>query len=390
MIQDPLAIVTILLVIEGAIFFLSERPALARFFDIVPSMFWIYFLPLLATTFGLLPDASPVYTFASRNFLPASLILLLLAVDIRGILRLGRVALTMMLAGSVGIVLGGPLVLLAFRSWLPDGIWAGFGPLSASWTGGSANMVAVKEGMHTPDRIYTLMVVLDSIIPYVWMAFLMAVARYQTRFDQWNRSRTAVMDELNRRTANLRTITPRPLTTKAAAVIFAVAFVGTLAAATLAARLPEIKGAIGTYTWTILLATSVGILFSLTPLCRLESYGASRFGFAILYFVLATYGARASLTDIRALPILLAAALLWVIIHGLFTFAAARLLRAPMFLAVAASQANLGGVASAPVVAEAYQPALASVGLLLAIFGNIIGTYLGILCGQLCKWVSGS
>jgi uncharacterized membrane protein len=393
MIKDPGGVITVLLLIEGLIFFLSEHRRTRRLFDFVPSMFWIYFVPFLASTFRLIPADSAVYPFASRVLLPGSLILLLLAVDIRGILRLGWMALVMMTVGSLGIILGGPAVLFLFRPWLPEGIWSGFGALSASWTGGSANMVAVKEGMHTPERIYSLMVVVDSIIPYVWMTFLMAMARFQPRFDRWNRADTRVMDELSRRMNGLERAQPRPLTTHHTAAIFAVAFVGAWISSRMANGLPEVKGMIGTYTWTIILATTVGILLSFTGFRRLETHGASKIGYALLYFVLATYGARANVGEFNGvhviLPVLIAAGFVWVLIHGFFILVAARLLRAPLFLAAAASQANVGGVASAPVVAEAYQPSLASVGLLLAILGNIVGTYLGILCGQMCKCISG-
>ncbi len=392
MINDTFGIVTVLLFIEGVIFYLSEHRVTRKFFEVVPSMFWIYFLPLVATALHIIPPETPefpVYKFISKNILPASLILLLIPVDILGILRLGRTALFIMLAGSVGIILGGPIVLLLFKAWLPAGIWAGFGPLSASWTGGSANMVAVKEGIGTPEHIYSLMVVVDSIVPYIWMAVLIALAKYQGRFDRWNRSDTKVMEELNRKMSAVKEIKANPMTLKAAGVMLAVAFAGSFVSSQIAKELPEIKNAIASYTWTIMIATTLGILLSFTALKRLESYGASKIGYAMLYFVLASYGARASLANYKALPVLIAAGVVWVVIHGLFTLAACRMLRAPLFLAAAASQANVGGVASAPVVAEVYQPALAPVGLLLAILGNIIGTYLGIICGRLCWWVSG-
>ncbi|MFA5863047.1 MAG: DUF819 family protein [Phycisphaerae bacterium] len=388
LITDPFGIITVLLCIEGIIFYLAEHRATRKVLDVIPSMFWIYFLPLVATTVHLIPQESEVYPFISKNLLPGSLILLLISVDVRAILKLGKTALLMMFAGSAGIVLGGPIVLLLFQRWLPVGIWSGFGALSASWTGGSANMLGVKEGLGTPNEIYTLMVVVDSIVPYIWMAILIALAGYQTGFDKWNRSNITVMHDLNKKIAGVEKRKSEPLTLKFTALIFAVAFAGSYLSTKIAQLLPEVKNAIATYTWMIVIATTVGILLSFTKAKKLETFGASKIGYGMLYFVLASFGARASLTDIRTTPILIAAGIVWVMIHALFVLAAARVLRAPLFLAAASSQANIGGVASAPVVAEAYQPALAPVGLLLAILGNIIGTYLGIICGQLCKMVS--
>jgi uncharacterized membrane protein len=140
-----------------------------------------------------------------------------------------------------------------------------------------------------------------------------------------------------------------------------------------------------TYTWTIMAVTLIGILLSFTPVRGLERSGAARTGYDLLYFVLTAIGARASVVSIGSALLLIAAGMVIVAVHAVVMLAGARLLRAPLFLVAAASQANIGGVASAPVVAEVYHPGLASVGLLLAILGNIVGTWLGILCAQLCR-----
>jgi uncharacterized membrane protein len=145
---------------------------------------------------------------------------------------------------------------------------------------------------------------------------------------------------------------------------------------------------IDSYAWAILLATTVGVALSFTPARRLEAHGASKLGYFMLYFVLTSIGARTSLAHIAAAPLLIVAGVMWIVIHGLFLVGAGRLMRAPMSLLAAASQANIGGPASAPVVAGVYQPGLESVGLLLAILGNILGTYAGLLCSAVCGWVS--
>jgi uncharacterized membrane protein len=388
MINDTFGIVTVLLVIEGGIYYLAEHRWTKKIFNITPSMFWIYFLPLLASSFKLIPQDSHVYPFISTNLLPASLLLMLISVDIRAIFKLGKVALLMMLAGSLGIMLGGPIVLLMFQHWLPEGIWSGFGALSGSWIGGSANMLAVKEGIGTPQNIFAPLVVVDTIVAYTWMGLLIAMVGFQSAYDRWNRSDTRVMQALNHSLSNVEEFKAAPLTIKGCTMIFAVGFAGSWISSQLAGLLPEIKGVISTYTWTILIVSTLGVVVSFTRLRKLESFGASKVGFALLYLVLASIGARANLSDIAAAPMMIVAGFVWVAIHGLFLLGASRLLRAPLFLVATASQANIGGPASAPVVAAVYQPALAPVGLLLAIVGNISGTYLGMVCAQLCKLVS--
>jgi len=240
MIRDPVGIVAVLLLIEGAIFFLSELPAVRRVFTVLPEMFWIYFLPMVANTAGLVPHQSEVYGVISPNVMPACLVLLMVSVDLRAILRLGRSALAMMLVGSAAIVLGGPLVLLVFGRWLPKDAWMGIGALSASWTGGSANMVAVKHAFEVPEDIYLPMVVVDSIIPYLWMAALMAMSAWQARFDRWNRCDTGVMEDLGRRVWASEPARAQPLALRDLATLMAVAAASALSVPRLARLLPEI------------------------------------------------------------------------------------------------------------------------------------------------------
>jgi uncharacterized membrane protein len=388
MIQNPAGIVMTLLLIEGLILYVSEHAAFKKYFKFIPSMFWIYFLPMVASTAGLIPAQSEVYQTIPTFFLPASLLLLLIAADIPAIFKLGRPALLMMLTGSLGIMIGAPLTLLIFKKWLSPDAWAGFGALSGSWIGGSANMIAVKEAIHAPDSVFLPMIVVDTIVSYSWMGLLIALAVFQTAYDHWNRSDTGVMKELNRKVQSESKTQARELQFGGAALIFLFAIAGTLFSLKLAHQLPEIKNIISTYTWTIVLASTFGILLSFTGIKKLESLGASRIGYVLLYFVLTSIGARANLSTLTSAPLLIVAGFVWVLIHALFLFIVSRWIKAPMFLIATASQANIGGPASAPIVAAIYQPNLAAVGLLLAILGNILGTYLGILTAQLCRLTS--
>lgn len=389
MIGHPAGIIAALLFIEGLVIYLSENQRTKFLFKFLAPMFWIYTLPMLATTFNIIPQENDAYRFIPSIFLPASLILLIITADLKAILKLGRLALIMFFTGSLGIMIGGPLVLFLFKKWLPQDIWMGFGALSGSWIGGSANMIAIKEGIGTPDKIFLPMVIVDSVVAYAWMGILIALAGYQAVYNKWNRADNAVIEELNHRLSGLEQKARQGLNFKHTVVIFTIAFLGTYASTQLAARLPEVKNVIATYTWTIILATTLGVILSLTRIRKLELCAAPQIGYVMLYFVLASIGARASLKDIASIPILILAGFTWVFIHALVIFSASRIFRAPMFLVATASQANIGGTASAPVVAAVYQPALAPVGLLLAVIGNIIGTYLGIICAQLCKFVSG-
>jgi uncharacterized membrane protein len=227
------------------------------------------------------------------------------------------------------------------------------------------------------------MVIVDTVVPYVWMGIMIAGVGLQSVFDRWNNSDRGVIDELGAK-AHANSL---PVVWSWGGILRLVVFVtiGAVAAYALASRLPVVKDIISTYAWTIIVVSMIGLGLSLTPIRRLEKDGASPCGYYLLYFVLTAIGAKASVANISSAVILIAAGFLIVAVHVVFLLAGARLLKAPMFLVATASQANVGGVASAPVVAAVYQPGLASVGLLLAILGNIVGTYMGILCAQLCR-----
>lgn len=384
MITNPLITILILLSVEIIILCLSKDERFKKYFNFLPAVFWIYFIPMILSTLGLLDSKNAIYQKVTNTLLPASLFLLLMSVDIKAILRLGGMAIGMFFIGSLGIVAGMSVVFYFFKGIVGEEFYSGFAALSGSWTGGSANMIAVKEALGTPDKVFLPMVVVDTIVPYVWMGILVAFVSFQGVFDRWNNSDRKVLDELNQKKFKREGARPQFSLGFFLLIILlggAVGFVSQF----LARLFPVIKDVISTYAWTIIIVSLLGLLGSLTPLRKLEKYQSTGIGYFLLYFVLTTIGAKASLSAVSSSLILILGGFLVVGIHAIFLLVAARLLKAPFFLVATASQANIGGVASAPIVAEVYQTGLASVGLLLAIFGNVIGTYVGILVGQICS-----
>ncbi|OGX10172.1 MAG: hypothetical protein A2Y05_04455, partial [Omnitrophica WOR_2 bacterium GWA2_53_43] len=363
-------------------------PRAKKYFGFLPAVFWIYFLPMCVSSIGLIDAKSPLYGLVTTYGLPASLFLLLLGVDLPAIARLGRTAVLMFLAGSLGIMLGTALSFLIFRPFVGDMFWMGFGALSASWTGGSANMVAAKEALGTPDDVFLPMVVVDTVVPYVWMGFLVTMSTRQAVFDRWLRADRGVIDHIRRRMAGVGQAQTVTLNVKNIILLLGLAFAASSGLQWVSQGLPVVTGVISPFAWTIILVSTAGLAGSLTPLRRCEARGSTKIGYYLLYFVLTTIGAKASIAHLGASAVLIAAGAMIILAHAAVLLTAARLLKAPMMLAAAASQANVGGVASAPVVAEIYQPGLAPIGLLMAVLGNIIGTYLGIIVGQICRWVT--
>ncbi|MBI5149208.1 MAG: DUF819 family protein [Candidatus Omnitrophica bacterium] len=388
MIQHPILIFLILLTIETVVLTAAAHSRTKRYFGFLPAVFWIYFLPMCVSSLGLIDVKSPLYGVVTTYGLPASLFLLLLGVDLKAITQLGRTALLMFLAGSFGIVLGTALSFALFKGVVGAEFWSGFAALSASWTGGSANMIAVKEALGTPDDVFLPMVVVDTIVPYVWMGLLVSVSTGQAAFDHWLRADRGVIEDIRKRMAGVGAAQKVTLTAKNIFALAAFAFAVSVGVQQVARVLPTAAGIMSFSAWTIILASMTGLAGSLTPLRRCEDLGSTKIGYVLLFFVLTTIGAKASIAHLGASAVLIAAGVVIILVHAAVLLLAARLLRAPAMLVAAASQANVGGVASAPVVAEIYQPGLGSIGLLLAVLGNIIGTYLGIIVGQVCRWVT--
>ena len=219
------------------------------------------------------------------------------------------------------------------------------------------------------------------------MGMLISVIGFQPMFDRWNKSERGILEELKTKAVDVSSVHSKLNFLKIFFIVGLAVLVGFLAKWT-AQFFPAIKDIVSSYTWVIIIVSLLGIVASMTPLKNLEKFGSTRMGYFFLYFVLTSIGAKASLKFESSTFILIALGFLWVLIHGAVLVIVARWIKAPMFLVAVASQANVGGVASAPIVAEVYQPGLASIGLLLAILGNVIGTYIGIITGQICYWMS--
>lgn len=244
-------------------------------------------------------------------------------------------------------------------------------------------MLAAKEALGTPDAVFVPMIAVDVVVSYSWMGFLIALAAYQSRYDRWNRSEGAVIEELKRKTAESSSDFFHGYRLRPILWMMALAALTTYAASHLASFLPKTEG-LTKVTWTLLAVSIAGMFFSFTPLRKFQSYGASKIGYLVLYFVLTSMGAKANLRYLFSAPLFVLAGFVWVFIHFFVMLVVAKMTRAPLSLVATASQANIGGPVSAPIVAAVYEPSLAPVGLLLGVFGNLIGTYAALLCARCC------
>ena len=405
MIQNDAVILGLLAATLAGVFWTqrSARPFWQRFYKYVPALILCYFLPALFNTFGLIDgEKSNLYFVASRYLLPATLVLLTLSIDLPATLRLGPKALAMFNVGTVSVVLGGPIALLIWQGLAPEAVdpelWRGLTAIAGSWIGGAANQAAMKEVFEIEANVFGMMVAIDVLFAYLWMAVLLWMAAKHERLDRGLNADTTAITALSEKMERLRLENERIPELTDLMIMLGLAFGATglshalatpLAAAFAGMEWAERLSLASEFFWIVVLATTFGLLLSFTRARRLEGAGASRVGSAFLYVLIATVGMQMNIGAVFMNPALFGIGFTWMAFHAMVMLVVARLIRAPTFFLAVGSQANIGGAASAPVVAAAFHPSLAPVGVLLAVLGYALGTYGGWICGQLMRLVSG-
>jgi len=352
---------------------------------------------------------SMLYFMASRYLLPASLVLLCLSIDLKGIINLGPKALIMFFAATFGIVIGGPLAIL-FMTWVAPGIldiggteevWRGLATVAGSWIGGGANQASMKEIFGVSDGLFSTMIVVDVICANIWTGFLLYGASITKKIDKWLKSDTSAIDDLKKRVEDYQASIAKIPTLSEVMTILAIGFGGVAlahwGADTIAPFMQSKMEWLEKYSltslasgffWLVVLATTIGVGLSFTKMRKYEGAGASRLGSVFIFVLVATIGMHMNIGEVFNNLGLFAIGITWMLVHVIIMIGVAKLVKAPFFFVAVGSQANVGGAASAPVVASAFSPALAPVGVLLAVLGYALGTYGALLCAQLMSQVS--
>jgi len=352
---------------------------------------------------------SQLYFVASRYLLPASLILLCLGIDFKGIINLGPKALIMFFAATVGIVIGGPIAILVISNIAPgiipitmDELWQGMSTVAGSWIGGGANQTAMKEIFDVNDNLFATFIVVDVVVANIWMGFLLYGASISDKLDLRLKADNSAIEELKESVQTYRASVLKIPTTRDVFILLGVAFGGVAfshwGSDVMVPYLENYREALSEmrltsllspFFWLIVFATTIGLVLSFTKARKLEGVGASRWGSVFIYVLVATIGMKMNLGEVWQNLSLFGIGLIWMAIHVIILLLVAKLIRAPFFFVAVGSQANVGGAASAPIVASAFSPALAPVGVLLAVLGYAMGTYMAIVCALLMQGVSG-
>lgn len=416
----------VLMIALGVIFYTSSKESgfWSSFYKIVPALFMAYFLPALLTTFGVISpewtsvsasgevteNSSSLYYVSSRYLLPAALVLMTLSIDLKAVFNLGPKALIMFITGTLGIVIGGPVAVLLVGTFSPetvggvgaDAVWRGLSTLAGSWIGGGANQTAMLEIYGYNQALYGGMVFVDIVIANIWMAIILIGIGKASKIDKWLGADTSAIESLKEKVSAYSLAVKRNPSLTDIMILGAIAF-GTVGIAHLGAGWlsglfenfvngfePGITKNVFTFLsssffWMITITTIIGVLLSYTKLRTYEGAGASKFGSVFIYILVASIGMKMDLTLIFDNLGLIVVGAVWMIIHAGLLILVAKMIKAPYFFLAVGSQANVGGAASAPIVASAFHPSLATVGVLLAVFGYAIGTVGAILCTVLMQ-----
>ncbi|WBL23247.1 DUF819 family protein [Zunongwangia sp. HRR-M8] len=386
----------------------------AKFYKIVPGVLMCYLIPAILNSSGLIDaSVSNLYFVASRYLLPASLVLMTLSIDLKAIFNLGPKALIMFFAATLGIIIGGPIAILLISAISPetvggagfDATWRGLSTLAGSWIGGGANQAAMLEIYQYNQEKYGGMVLVDIVVANLWMAIVLLGVGKSDRIDKWLQANNSAITDLKNKVSAYSESVKRIPSLPDFMIILALAF-GAVGIAHFGADeisrflistfdvFQDKKSTLASFSseffWMITIATAIGILLSFTKFKKYEGAGASKIGSIFIYVLVATIGMKMDLGAVFENPGLIAIGLVWMSIHVLILLVTAKLIKAPYFFLAVGSQANVGGAASAPVVAAAFHPSLATVGVLLAVFGYVVGTYGAILCTMLMQIASGS
>ncbi len=397
MIQHSITVLAVLLAVLAVLFTIEQHPVGKRVFRAVPLLLFAYFVPTTLSNLGLIPLRCPLYDFITDWLLPASLVLLTLSVDIPGIVRLGPKVLVMFLAATATIVLGGPMAYLLCAGLIPselgDQAWKGLAALSGSWIGGGANFVAIGKSVGAKDATLGMILVVDVAVANTWMAVLLWFSGRDKEMDAAIGADRRSLEDLRHKIESYQKATATTPTLANYLLMLCLCFAavavaqyyGTLLDDHIAAARPGLRDIVRQFTWVVILATALGVGFSFTPVRKLEGAGASRVGSVMLYLLVASIGAKAEFHRVFDVPALLLVGAIWMAFHAVTLLLLRRLLKAPAFYMAVGSQANIGGAASAPIVANAFHPALAPVGVLLAVAGYVLGTYAGLVCAWLLQ-----
>lgn len=404
---DDTIVFGILAVVLGLIFWTSHKQTKfwKTFYMVVPALLLCYLVPALLVSLGLIStEYTGLYTMAKNYLLPAALILMTIGIDFKGIINLGPKALIMFFTATIGIVVGGPLAIWIYTMIDPsvvggvgeEATWRGMATLAGSWIGGGANQTAMLEMYEYKQELYGKMITVDIVVAQLWMIFLLWSATRAEKFDRWLKADTSAIDDLKKSMEDYEAMNAKKPTLTDYMLKIGLTFglvgfshwAGQIMAPWFEEKLGYDSPFASSFFWLVVISTVGGLIYAATKARRLEGAGASKVGSVFIYILVATIGMKMDLGKALEEPQLILVGIIWMSIHVGILFFVAKMIKAPFFFLAVGSKANVGGAASAPVVAAAFHPSLASVGALLAVLGYGIGSIAAMVCAELMHSVA--
>jgi uncharacterized membrane protein len=387
MVENGFAYLALLILIASSIVFV-EKKTRHKLFEYLPAIVIIYFSVMLFSTFGLWQKTESItttYKFFKSNLLPAMIFLLLLSADMRKIFKLGKKMLLTFFLASVSIAIGFIGTFALFHTYFEPDAWKPFAALSGSWMGGTGNMVAIQGALDLPDSAMGYTLLIDSIDYAIWVMILLALVPFAKKFNLWSNADTSIIDEVGEKLA-LEEEHKKPMNFISLFILLTTSLLVSILAQYIASFMPT-TSFLTTTTWIVIIATIAGIIFAMTPVAKMS--GGSQLGSMMLYLIVALIASRANFTELTEAPLYIIAGFAIIAIHASIMIFFAKLFKLDLFSLGVASLANIGGVASAPILASAYSKALIPIGVLMAMMGYIVGTFGGLMVGKVLESISG-
>lgn len=385
MITDGFLFISLLIAIAAILVYLDKARGLPVF-RYVPGFVFLYLIAALLNTVGVFGESDSIDAVGGGvkdALLPAMIMLLLFQCDVRKIIKLGPKLLLTYAATAVSIMLGFVITFAVLKGVLDAEAWKGLAALAASWTGGSANMAAVQGILNPPENIFGHVLIVDTIVYSVWLLVMFSSVGISDKFNAWTKADTSALSSRAASTgegSEQNTASEEKMDLVALFRVLAIGLFGSALATVIGGKLPEIGVVVNSTTWTILIVSIVGLVIGSTRYGKMA--GASDVAYIMLYIIIGVIAAGSDFTSLVEAPIYLLAGLMVVTIHMGLMIIYAKLTKTELFSLAVASTANIGGVASAPVVAGAFNRELVPVGVLFALIGAFAGTFFGLAAGQ--------
>ena len=366
-----------------------------KVFNVIPPLVWLYVLNMVFCTLGLYNSdgVSAAYSALKNNLLYAMIFVMLLRCDFRKLAKLGGRMIAIFLGCSLTLAIGFFVGYPLFMNMLGGGqkTWAAVAALYASWVGGSANMAAMMDALPVDSGAYSCALALDTVCYSVWIALLLLAVRYAKKWNNAVKADTSKLDAVAA-AANAEVEKEKKKATSGDWIFLIglsllVSALSQMVGGAMYDGLSSVEAIdlsiFDAGTCTTLFVTIFGLICALSPLGKLPA--VEELSSIYLYAVVSLLASTASLTDLISAPMWVVYGVFILIIHVVLMFVLSKLFHWDLCMVSTASLANIGGSASAPIVATAYDASFAGIGVLMGVLGAAIGNFCGLGMGALLQ-----